>query len=81
MAIETEIVVELARVEVADDYRVELTVHDVDAHTTAVVALTWGQAQQLVAELAEALVEADLALREDHPEAAVHGFDAARADA
>lgn len=75
MAIEEEIVVELVRVEVGNDYRVELTVHDLHFGIESTACLTWSQAEQLVEELRSALADAGSALAEDRPEMAVHGFD------
>ncbi|ALJ20396.1 hypothetical protein [Microbacterium sp. No. 7] len=77
MSIETEIVVTIATVDVADDYRIEVTVTDIDHWgLESTVALTWGQAEQLIGELQRALVDAEAALREDRPESVSHGFDA-----
>lgn len=75
MSIESEITVELARVEVSDDYRIEVTVTDPDTHTTATVALLWGQAEQLADEIGDALAEADGKLHEDRAAIATHLFD------
>lgn len=76
MAIEVEVPVTVAAVEVSDDYRVEVTVTDPETMTTVTVSLTPTEAEHLGDELFDA---AGLALRtaaEDFPVAAVvHGFD------
>jgi|GEM_PF-2863086 len=77
MSIDTEVTVTLARVEVADDYSVALTVHDLASHADALVGLSWSQAEQLADELREAAAEAAEALRSDRPVIVAHGFDLA----
>jgi len=70
MSVTAEITVTLAEVEVTDDYRVEVKLHE------PTVAFTWTEAEQLANELIEAVVEAREALREDFgTPAAPHGFD------
>lgn len=75
MPIEEEIVVELVRVEVGNDYRVELTVHDLQFHIESTACLTWSQVEHLVDELRNAAASAERMVHEDHPNLAEHGFD------
>ena len=75
MAIEEEIVVELVRVEVGNDYRVELTVHDLQFGIEATACLTWSQVEQLVDDLRNAAASAERMVHEDHPNLVEHGFD------
>ena len=72
MSIEAEITVTLAQVEVADDYRIALTMRE------PVLELTHTEAEQLAAELLAAVVEARAMLVADFPvENLAHGFDVA----
>lgn len=77
MAIETEVTVELARVEVSDTYQLELTVRDALTGQPATAPLTWEQTQQLMDELQEKLGEASAAFWEDRAARPImaHGFD------
>lgn len=70
MSVTVEITVTLAEVEVTDDYRVELKLHE------PTVAFSWTEAEQLAHELFEAVERAREALREDFgTPAAPNGFD------
>lgn len=70
MAITAEQTITLAEVEVTDDYRVAVKLHQ------PTVDFAWWEAEQLANELIEAVVEARNALREDFgTPAAPHGFD------
>lgn len=70
MSVTAEITVTLAEVEVTDDYRVAVKLHQ------PAVDFAWWEAEQLANELIEAVVEARNALREDFGTPAVsHGFD------
>ncbi|MGX5770807.1 hypothetical protein ACWKWN_08655 [Microbacterium trichothecenolyticum] len=80
MSIEEEQIITLATVEVAEDYRVLLTVTDLDT------PFTHSQTEQLIAELQEALDDARRMLEDDYPildpdtvaeVRAAHGFDVA----
>lgn len=75
MAIEEEITVELVRVEVGNDYRVELTVHDLQFGIESTACLTWSQVEQLVDELRNAAASAERMVHEDPPNLVEHGFD------
>lgn len=74
MSIEAEIVVTLAEVEVTDDYRVAIALRE------RVTVLDLSQAEQLAAELVDAVAEAQKAAAEDFPPVRpgeVHAFDIA----
>ncbi|WP_374978127.1 hypothetical protein ACEYYH_10625 [Microbacterium trichothecenolyticum] len=80
MSIEEEQIITLATVEVAEDYRVLLTVTDLDT------PFTHSQTEALIAELQDALDDARRMLEEDYPildpdtvaeVRASHGFDVA----
>ena len=70
MSVTAEITVTLAEVEVTDDYRVAVKLHQ------PTMDFEWQEAEQLANELIDAVVEARKALREDFgTPAAPHGFD------
>lgn len=75
MPIEEEITIEVVRVEVGDDYRVELTVEDLLVRLRATVSLTWTQVEKLIYEMRNAVASAERMVREDHPNLVEHGFD------
>lgn len=76
MSVEASIVVTLAEVDVADDYRIELRQHEPN------VTYTWTEAEQLANELTGAVAKAREMLAEDFPvpnlERTTHGFDVDR---
>lgn len=75
MAIETEVTVTLAAVDVGDDYNVEVTVTDPLSRGSATISLTWAQAVRFADELLGAVGDATVAVREDSRPGVLHGFE------